>query len=413
MKRRGWAVLIAIVVAMVYQFAGIEPGLAQPRTALIIVDMQNDFATKGGALYVPSTEGIKPKLQMLVDEARKQGIPVVFTQDWHLKNDPEFQIWPPHTVQGTKGAEIIPELPVLEGDYTIKKRTYNAFFETDLDLLLRHLGVKRLVVTGVVSNVCVLNTAGDGALRGYEIVIPADALAPLSDFDQQATLRQVSFLYKGIITTADKAFDPNPTPLKVETTAKAPEVKVEPAVKLPRGSAAVIVVDMQNDFAKDGGKLYVPKTKETIAPIKQLLAKARGAGVPVIFTQDWHRPDDPEFKIWPPHTIEGSEGAQVLAEFAPSPKDYYVKKRTYDAFYGTDLDLLLRQMGIRNVVIVGTVSNICVLHTAGKARLHGYNVVVARDGISSLTEFDQQLSLRQISWLYSGKITTVDGITFE
>lgn len=186
---------------------------------------------------------------------------------------------------------------------------------------------------------------------------------------------------------------------------------IEPGLAQPR--TALIIVDMQNDFAKDGGKLYVPKTKETIPPIKQLLAKARGAGVPVIFTQDWHRPDDPEFKIWPPHTIEGSEGAQVLAEFAPSPKDYYVKKRTYDAFYGTDLDLLLRQMGIRNVVIVGTVSNICVLHTAGKARLHGYNVVVARDGISSLTEFDQQLSLRQISWLYSGKITTVDGITFE
>lgn len=386
---------------------------AVPKSALIVVDMQNDFATRGGTLYVPSTEEIKPRLQALVAEARRRGMPIIFTQDWHRRNDPEFKVWPAHTVENTPGAELIAELGAADSDYRIRKRTYNAFFDTDLDGTLRHLGVRRLVVTGTVSNICVLNTAGDAALRGYEVVMPADAIAALSDFDQQATLREVSFLYKGIITDATHAFDATPVPVKFETAAAPPELKMEAAVKLPKRTTAVIVVDMQNDFARGGGKLFVPDTRDTVEPIKRLLTAARGAGVPVIFTQDWHRPDDPEFRIWPPHTVEGTEGAEVLAAFAPSPRDYFIKKRTYDAFYGTDLDLLLRQKGVTDVVIVGTVSNICVLHTAGKARLHGYNVTVAKDGISSLTDFDQALSLRQIGWLYSGKVTTAAAVSFE
>lgn len=385
----------------------------EKKTALIIVDMQNDFAKEGGALYVPSTEQIKPKLQQLVTKAREKGIPIIYTQDWHRKDDVEFKIWPPHTIEGTSGAEIISEIAPTDKDYTVKKRTYNAFFETDLDMLLRQLGIERVVVTGTVSNICVLNTAGDAALRGYEVVMPHDAIAPLNDFDQQATLREVSFLYQGKITTADHAFDPNPEPFNFETNANPPELKITSNVELPRNKTALIVVDMQNDFAREGGALYVPTTRETLDPIKSLLKKARSSGTLIVFTQDWHRKDDPEFKIWPPHTIQGSEGAQVITDFEPSDQDYFIKKRTYDAFYGTDLDLLLRQNGIENVVITGTVSNICVLHTAGKARLHGYNVTVARDGISSLTPFDMDLSLRQMSFLYNGTVTDSNNIQFR
>ena len=79
-------------------------------------------------------------------------------------------------------------------------------------------------------------------------------------------------------------------------------------------------------------------------------------------------------------------------------------------FFETPLDYVLRVKGIRNLVIVGTVANICVLHTAGSAALRWYNVVVPEDGISALTEFDQIAALRQIDFLYKGKITTSDGV---
>ena len=110
--------------------------------------------------------------------------------------------WPPHAIEGSPGAAIIPELEVRQGDYTIRKRTYNAFFATDLDLLLWDLAIERLVICGTVSNICVLNTAGDAAFWGYRVVIPQDAICALNEFDQQAALRQASFLYQAKIVNS-------------------------------------------------------------------------------------------------------------------------------------------------------------------------------------------------------------------
>lgn len=192
-----------------------------------------------------------------------------------------------------------------------------------------------------------------------------------------------------------------------------PEYQIAPQVSLEPRSAALVVVDMQVDFASPKGKLFVPEARKTIPAIHSLITKARKAKVPVIFTQDWHRPDDPEFLIWPPHAVEGTRGAQVIPELKPLRSDYYIRKRTYDAFFATDLDLLLRQGGIKNLVITGTVANICVLHTAGSARLRGYEIIVPLDAVSSLTPFDRVAALRQISFLYRGKITKSPGIKFQ
>jgi nicotinamidase-related amidase len=157
----------------------------------------------------------------------------------------------------------------------------------------------------------------------------------------------------------------------------------------------------------------VPGAQKTIPAIRHLIAKARKARVPIIFTQDWHRVDDPEFSIWPSHAVEGTRGAQVAPGLKASAKDHFIRKRTYDAFFSTDLDLLLRQKKIQNLVISGTVSNICVLHTAGSARLRGYEITVAADAISSLTPFDQASAFRQISFIYQGKITNSQGVIFK
>lgn len=192
-----------------------------------------------------------------------------------------------------------------------------------------------------------------------------------------------------------------------------PEYKIHPSVSLPPRSSALIVVDMQVDFADARGKLFVPESRPTISPIRSLLSNARKVKVPVIFTQDWHRADDAEFLIWPPHAVEGTRGAQVIPEIKCRRSDYFVRKRTYDAFFATDLDLLLRQKGIKYLVISGTVANICVLHTASSACLRGYEVVVPIDTISALNPFDYQTALRQISFVYQGKLTYSRGIRFK
>jgi nicotinamidase-related amidase len=103
----------------------------------------------------------------------------------------------------------------------------------------------------------------------------------------------------------------------------------------------------------------------------------------------------------------------VIGELGPTPKDFIVRKRTYDPFFATDLDLLLRQKSIESLVITGTVANICVLHAAGSASLRGYEVIVPIDTISALNPFDYQTALRQISFVYQGKLTRSQGIQFQ
>ncbi len=192
-----------------------------------------------------------------------------------------------------------------------------------------------------------------------------------------------------------------------------PEYEIVPELSVDARQTALIILDMQVDFVDPEGKLSVPEARKTVPAIRRMIEKARGAGIPVIFTQDWHRSDDPEFSIWPEHTVEGSPGAEIVAELSPREKDFFIRKRTYDPFFSTDLDLLLRQKEIRRLVITGTMANVCVLHTAGSGHLLGYESIIPMDAVSALTPFDLQAALRQISFLYQGKITTSTGLKFE
>ncbi len=192
-----------------------------------------------------------------------------------------------------------------------------------------------------------------------------------------------------------------------------PEYKIFPQVHLQGSKTAVLIADMLVDFVSPKGKLFVPDTRKTIKPLRRLIEKGRKAGATIAYIQDWHRPDDPEFSIWGPHAIQETRGTRVIPELAPFPGDYVIRKRTYDPFFATDLDLLLRQKNIQSLIITGTVANICVLHAAGSADLRGYEVIVPIDTISALTPFDFQTALRQISFVYQGKLTQSSGIKFQ
>ena len=198
-------------------------------------------------------------------------------------------------------------------------------------------------------------------------------------------------------------------------SVEVPEIPWQPRVELPARSSAVIVVDMQNDFVKEGGSLVVPGAAATLVCLQSLLARARQAGVPIAYTQDSHFAGDPEWEVWPRHCEVDSCGWEIVEEVAPQQEDLVCQKSRYDGFYGTWLEHYLANVWkVRNLVIVGTVSSICVLHTAASAGLRWYSVVVPADGVSALTEFDQALTLRQVSWLYTGSVTkTAAAITFK
>ncbi|BFI75021.1 cysteine hydrolase family protein [Sulfurisphaera ohwakuensis] len=191
-----------------------------------------------------------------------------------------------------------------------------------------------------------------------------------------------------------------------------PPIPEEKEVLLSPSDTALLIVDMQNDFVRKEGKLYVPNAETTIPAIRNLIDKARSANTLIIYTQDWHMKDDPEFKIWGEHALAGTWGAEIIEELKPEKDDFVIKKYRYDAFFETPLDYILRVKGIRNVIVTGTVANICVLHTAGSAALRWYNVVMVKDGISAITEFDYYATLRQVDFLYKGKITDSSGVKF-
>ncbi|MEM2216308.1 MAG: isochorismatase family cysteine hydrolase [Nitrososphaerota archaeon] len=193
---------------------------------------------------------------------------------------------------------------------------------------------------------------------------------------------------------------------------KIPEkFEVKPA-RLEASKTALIIVDMQNAFAHEKGRLFVPESRKTIEPIKKLLEKARSKNVLLVYTQDWHQKDDPEFNIWGEHAVAGTWEAEIVDELKPSDRDVLVKKLRYDGFYGTYLDDVLRMRKIEKTVITGTVANICVIHTAGSAAIRGYKVVIPVDCISALNEFDYMSTLRQATFLYRAILTTHDKINF-
>lgn len=195
-------------------------------------------------------------------------------------------------------------------------------------------------------------------------------------------------------------------------TYEAPDIPRYRALTLPAAETALIVVDMQNDFADPQGALFVPDAPTTVPVIADLLGRARAAGARIVFTQDWHGEDDPEFAIWPKHAVADSWGAEILTALKPLAGETVIKKTRYDGFYGTPLGHLLHLWGIKTVVVCGTVANICVLHTAGSAALRWYRVVVPEDATSALTPFDLAASLRQVTFLYQGQVGPAAALAF-
>jgi nicotinamidase-related amidase len=172
------------------------------RTALIVVDMQNDFVSEGGTLRVPDAEATIPAVQTLLKLARTHRLHVVYSQDTHRDGDPEWEIWPEHAREGSWGGEIVDALAPLPDDTVIRKVRYDAFYGTPLDHLLRLWGIDTVVICGTVANICVHYTAASAALRWYHVVIPRDATSALDPFDHESSLRQTAFLFAGRVTTA-------------------------------------------------------------------------------------------------------------------------------------------------------------------------------------------------------------------
>lgn len=172
-------------------------------TALVILDMEKDFVW--GALKAERAARIVPKIQQLVSAARKAKMPVIYSNDAHLPGlDNEFDVWGEHALAGSDGAEVIDELEPADKDYIVPKRTYSGFFQTHLEGLLRDLGVKTIVITGLHTNICVRHTSADAFFRGFRVVVPRDGVEAFTEKDHEEGLDYLRMAYKARIADIDE-----------------------------------------------------------------------------------------------------------------------------------------------------------------------------------------------------------------
>jgi len=149
----------------------------------VIIDMQNDFVKKefpvnghkdNGKLVVAGAEEIIQKIANLIEQYRKQEVPIIYTTDWHPYFADEFKVWPIHCVIGTKGAEIIDELKPNGQDFVIQKNANAAFTNPNTLDLLKALNAKEFLVTGVATDYCIKNFAIDAAKNGFKVIVNLD-----------------------------------------------------------------------------------------------------------------------------------------------------------------------------------------------------------------------------------------------
>ena len=145
--------------------------------AVLVVDMLRAFLEEGNPLYAgEQARRIIPDVQRLIERELAQGSQIFFICDHHDPDDLEFKMFPPHAIAGTAGAEVIPELAKYPGE-TIPKRRYSAFFDTLLEARLKELKPGKLIICGVLTDICVLHTTADARNRDYEVEIPVDCVA--------------------------------------------------------------------------------------------------------------------------------------------------------------------------------------------------------------------------------------------
>lgn len=172
------------------------------KVAVLVIDMINDFVS--GMLKSRRAEKVVPNIQRLLEFARSRKIPVIYACDSHSGADAEFELWGPHAIAGSRGAEVVSELKPRKGDHVVKKSRYSAFFGTDLDRLLQGLDIARLVLVGISTDICVQNTAADAFYRGYEIMVPRDCVDAFTEEGHKRSLEYMEKVYGAKVTTSDE-----------------------------------------------------------------------------------------------------------------------------------------------------------------------------------------------------------------
>ncbi len=182
-------------------------------------------------------------------------------------------------------------------------------------------------------------------------------------------------------------------------------------MKIDAKTTAVLVIDVLVTEGDDS--LYNPSPEEqrVVENSKRVVDAARAAGMPVVFCDDAHIPGvDKELELWGEHGIEGKAVPNPVLAAGSGKRDFIVPKRRYSGFFGTNLDLLLRELGVRTVIAVGEDTNICVLHTLADAYYLGYESIVVEDATRTFLCGTQEAGIEHFQKCYGSAIVTANDV---
>jgi nicotinamidase-related amidase len=182
------------------------------KAALLIIDMQNDFVLEGKPLRVAGAQAVIPKIRSVLDAFRERSLPVFHILRVHRADGSDVEIIrqdlfkkQPFAVAGTRGASVIEELAPGEGEYILEKTRMSAFIGTELDLMLRTLGVTTLFVCGIQTPNCIRTTVFDGIAYNYPVVLVDDATGASSEEVHRANVRDMQNIGVRVVKAGDVA----------------------------------------------------------------------------------------------------------------------------------------------------------------------------------------------------------------
>src|SRR3989339_498576 len=181
--------------------------LSKEKSALMVIDMQKFFLDQTSPTFTCGGIPIIPKIKSLITEFRKAGRPVIYTKHVHHPDKLDAGImewwWEGMCIEGSPESEVHNEIAPIAGEKVILKHRYSAFYNTDLETILRVLKIEDLVITGIMTNMCCESTARDAYYRDYKVHFLSDATGSVTEEMHLASLLNLGFGFANITTTEE------------------------------------------------------------------------------------------------------------------------------------------------------------------------------------------------------------------
>lgn len=176
----------------------------------------------------------------------------------------------------------------------------------------------------------------------------------------------------------------------------------------------LLVIDMLNDFCKPNGKLYSKRVGNLINRVRNAIEIAREKKIPIIFCCDAHEDSDIEIKKWGKHAMKGTWGSKIVDELKPEKGDYIVYKRCYNAFgegnYKTNLDKTLKKLKAKELILVGNLTDCCVLFTVFGAFYRNYKVNIIKECVDSISKKNHENGLYYLKFLFDVNLISLNDL---